>query len=55
MWLPDRVGRSTFFDQLSRGDIPGWLRALPLPPGSGVRLYEVIDPDAAMQQQGHAP
>ena len=44
MWLPDRHGRTNFFDQLSGGEVPAWLRALSVPTASGVRLYEVIDP-----------
>ena len=47
MWLPDRGGRPSFFDQLSSGEVPGWLRVLPLPKESGVRLYEVIGGNGA--------
>ena len=43
MWLP--AFRPNFFDQLSGDQAPGWLRALPMPEKSGVRLYEVIGHD----------
>ena len=42
MWLPPAEGGPNFFEQLTGGQVPSWLRPVRTPPHSGVRLYEVV-------------
>jgi len=44
MWLPAHPGSRHFVDQLSVGQVPSWLRPLPLPVESHALLYQVVEP-----------